>query len=86
MNKSVSELLFNGYRDPILEIKTAMDQEDEYDFDVFDEYEDYEDYEKHEDVVQTDDNDVPMDKFGWFYKVHNSLPILPLLLINHISA
>ena len=77
MKKSVGELLFSGYRDPILEIKTAMDEDDKYDFDIFDEYEDY---EKHKDVVQTDDNNVPMDKFGWFYKVHNSLPILSLLL------
>jgi len=65
VRKSVGELLFSGYRDPILEIKTAMDEDDEYDYDVFDEYEDY---EKQEYVEQTDDNNVPMDKFGWFYK------------------
>ena len=69
MSKSVDELLFSGYTDPILEIKTAMDAEDEYEYDMFEEYEDY---ETHEDGTEDDRNSVPMDKFGWFYKVHIS--------------
>ena len=44
INKTVGELLFDGYDDPVLEIGSSFDEEEKT---------------------------MPMEKFGWFYKVNN---------------
>ena len=41
INRTVGELLFDGYDDPVLEIGTSFE----------------------------DEETVPLEKFGWFYKV-----------------
>ena len=46
INKTIGELLFDGYDDPVLEIGSSFDEEE---------------------------MKLPMEKFGWFYKVSNSL-------------
>ena len=53
MKRSIGELLFDGYEDPVMDIGSSMDNEDEY----------------FEDEEEKDANKVPMDKFGWFYQV-----------------
>ena len=53
VQRSIGELLFEGYADTVMEIAESFDQEDEYDKD--------EDEDKEEKVK--------MDKFGWFYQV-----------------
>ena len=42
INKTIGELLFDGYDDPVLEIGASFDEEEKK---------------------------LPMEKFGWFYKV-----------------
>ena len=60
MRRTIGELLFDGYEDTVMEIGSSLggDEFEEYD----DELDDGE-----EDLEKT--NNVPMDKFGWFYKV-----------------
>ena len=58
VTRSIGELLFDGYEDTVMEIGSSLDSEDDY----FDD----EDYEVE---VDEDTNKIPMDKFGWFYKV-----------------
>ena len=43
MNKTVGELMFDGYEDPVMQMGAMTEEESE--------------------------SNVPMDKFGWFYKV-----------------
>ena len=59
MRRTIGELLFDGYEDTVMEIGSSLagDEFEEYD-DEMDEVENAEEVNK-----------VPMDKFGWFYKV-----------------
>ena len=59
VNKTIGELLFDGYEDPVLQI-ASFNEEEEDEFDMFGEEE-----EKNEPEPFA----IPMDKFGWFYKV-----------------
>ena len=54
INKTIGELLFDGYDDPVLEIGSSFDEEE---------------------------MKLPMEKFGWFYKVSNSIIGLKYLLM-----
>ena len=78
INKTIGELLFDGYDDEVIQIADDFvdyndDNHEEYDY--FEEY--YEEYddgyskakEKAKDKVKTEAK-IPMDKFGWFYKVN----------------
>merc|ERR1711892_285689 len=56
VKRSIGELLFDGYEDPVMDIGSSMDSDDDY----FEEEE--------EEDTEKDPNKVPMDKFGWFYK------------------
>ena len=58
--------MFDGYNDPILDIKTAIETNEQFDNDMFDDFYEYENYENHEDLSK---NTIPIDKFGWFYQV-----------------
>ena len=55
MNKTVGELLFDGYDDPILEIGASFDEEE---------------------------RTLPIDKFGWFYKVSHFCLVSDITQIN----
>ena len=59
MRRTIRELLFDGYEDTVMEIGSSLggDEFEEYDFEM-------DEVENAEEV-----NKVPMDKFGWFYKV-----------------
>ena len=78
VTKTVGELLFEGYADAVMEIGSSMNGETpgaEEEEDFFGEgfYEDENPEEVEEVIVDAmeDPNRVtmPMDKFGWFYKV-----------------
>ena len=60
MKRTIGELLFDGYEDTVMEIGSSLggDEFEEYDDELDDGEEDLENM-----------NNVPMDKFGWFYKV-----------------
>ena len=58
VKRTVGELLFDGYEDTVMDIGSSLDSDDDY----FEE-------EEYEDTEAQDPNKVPMDKFGWFYKV-----------------
>ena len=65
ITKSVDELLFAGYIDPIMEIGTQANEKEDYD--EFNFMEDSQEYE--EEYESREDNPITkMDKFGWFYK------------------
>jgi len=56
VNRTIAELLFDGYKDTVMEIGNSLAGDD------FDEYE--------EDFDSNDrDQDFSMDRFGWFYQV-----------------
>ena len=55
INRTVGELLFEGYEDPILEIGASFDEQE---------------------------RTLPMDRFGWFYKVSLSLLLCPHLALS----
>ena len=55
MKRTIGELLFDGYEDTVMDIGSSLDSDD--------------DYFEEKDEVEEDPNKVPMDKFGWFYKV-----------------
>ena len=59
VTRTIGELLFDGYEDTVMEIGSSLggDEFEEYD-DEMDEVENAEEVNK-----------MPMDKFGWFYKV-----------------
>ena len=57
MKKTIGELLFDGYEDTVMEIGSSLDGDEE----------DY--FEEEEGETKQESNKVPMDKFGWFYKV-----------------
>ena len=74
INKTIGELLFDGYEDEVIKIADSFvdynnDNHEEYDY--FDEnYEEYDDgYSKAKDEEKIEAK-IPMDKFGWFYKVN----------------
>ena len=55
MNRTIAELLFDGYKDTVMEIGNSLAGDD------FDEYEeDFDSNDTHQDVS--------MDRFGWFYQ------------------
>ena len=58
MRRTIREILFDGYEDTVMDIGSSLDSDDDY----FEEGE-------YEDDDEEDLNKVPMDKFGWFYKV-----------------
>ena len=55
MKRTIGELLFDGYEDTVMDIGSSLDSDD--------------DYFEEGDGAEEDPNKVPMDKFGWFYKV-----------------
>jgi len=58
VNKTIGELLFDGYEDPVLQI-ASLNEEEEDEFDMFGE---------EEEINEPEPFTIPMDKFGWFYK------------------
>ena len=59
MRRTIGELLFDGYEDTVMEIGSSLGG---------DEFEEY--YDEMDEVKNAEEvNKVPMDKFGWFYKV-----------------
>ena len=65
ITKSVDELLFAGYIDPIMEDGTQANEKEDYD--EFNFMEDSQEYE--EEYESREENPLAkMDKFGWFYK------------------
>ena len=64
MKRSIGELLFDGYEDPVMDIGSSLEDNEE----------DYFEYEDEEETEE-DPNKVPMDKFGWFYKVCSKIYI-----------
>ena len=92
INRTIGELLFDGYEDEVIKIAdNLVDYSDDNDdeFDYFHEYDDeYNDghIEKEEDEVKDEvrtESKIPMDKFGWFYKAcliscyHSLLTVCP---------
>ena len=63
MNKTIGELMFEGYDDPVLQIYSSFDSEEEDELDSF-----FDDEEGTTPVPAK----IPMDKFGWFYKAGRS--------------
>ena len=59
VNKTVGELMFEGYEDPVLQIYSSFGSDEEDEMDSF-----FEDEE-----TTPAPPKIPMDKFGWFYKV-----------------
>jgi len=59
VNKTIGELMFEGYDDPVLQIYSSFDSEEEDELDSF-----FDDEEGTTPVPAK----IPMDKFGWFYK------------------
>merc|ERR1711892_595849 len=60
VNKTIGELLFDGYEDAVMKMA-----------DSFDNYEAEESGDSDDEIVKSDKTEksqVPMDKFGWFYK------------------
>ena len=71
INKTIGELLFDGYDDEVMKVADAVQQSDnesmddfEFEYD-YDEYADEEKSQNNEKVITLP----PMDKFGWFYEV-----------------
>ena len=58
MKKTIGELLFEGYEDEVMEIGSSLDGDDDEEY-----------FDEEEEETKQDLNKVPMDKFGWFYKV-----------------
>ena len=77
ITKSVDELLFNGYIDPIMEMGAQTGKDEDYD-----EFDFMEDSQENEDEYESrEDNPMAkMDKFGWFYKAS----IFKLMISIHI--
>ena len=74
INKTIGELLFDGYDDEIIRIADNLDDcndDNHKEYEYFDEnYEEYYDgYSKAKDKEKIEAKS-PMDKFGWFYKVN----------------
>ena len=75
INKTVGELLFEGYEDTIMEIGSSLtgnvedDEDDEFYMEDYGEEHEEEEEEEEVDDSQDDENSVVLDKFGWFYKV-----------------
>lgn len=59
MNKTIGELMFEGYEDPVLQMYSTFENEEE---------EEQEDFWMEEKSTPAPAK-IPMDKFGWFYKV-----------------
>ena len=85
INKTIGELLFDGYEDEVIKIAdNLVDYSDDNDdeFDYFDEYDDeYDDGHIEEDEVIRTERKIPMDKFGWFYKACLISCYLSLLIV-----
>ena len=60
MNKTVGELMFEGYEDPVLQIYSSFGSDEEEEMDSF--------FMDGEETTPAPPK-IPMDKFGWFYKV-----------------
>ena len=73
MNRTIGELLFDGYEDTVMEIGSSMDSDDDY----FDD-------EEGEEEIEEDANKVPMDKFGWFYKVIRQYATVCMKVYSHL--
>jgi len=58
VNKTIGELMFEGYEDPVLQIYSSFEFDEEEDQDAF--------FEEEETTPAPPK--IPMDKFGWFYK------------------
>ena len=61
MKKTIGELLFEGYEDEVMEIGSSLDGDDDEEY-----------FDEEEEETKQDLNKVPMDKFGWFYKVRKN--------------
>ena len=62
VNKTVGELMFEGYEDPVLQMYSSFEFDEEEEEDAFW-------MEDEEEESTPTPPRIPMDKFGWFYKV-----------------
>ena len=81
INRTIGELLFDGYEDEVMKMAESFENvvnevEDDFEFEFDNEEEDATNQEQTQEGGK-----VPMDKFGWFYKVSvtftQSLEMLP---------
>ena len=76
VNRTIGELLFDGYEDAVMKMADSFDNYEAKEYEAYDEFE-FEDYEEEsgdsdDEIVKSEKKEkaqVPMDKFGWFYKV-----------------
>ena len=76
VNRNIGELLFDGYEDAVMKMADSFDNYEAKEYEAYDEFE-FEDYEEEsgdsdDEIVKSEKKEkaqVPMDKFGWFYKV-----------------
>ena len=61
VNKTVGELMFEGYEDPVLQMYSSFEFDEEEEEDAF--------WMEDEEESTPSPPKIPMDKFGWFYKV-----------------
>ena len=84
VKRTIGQLLFEGYADTVMEIGAAFTAEeeepaeggyeeeygdDDFEDDFFGEKEESEEVKEEVAEVKNTEMKVPMDKFGWFYKV-----------------
>ena len=87
VNKTIGELLFDGYEDAVMKMADSFDNYEAEEYEAYDEFE-FEEYaeesgDSDDEIVKSDKKEksqVPMDKFGWFYKVL-SVSINEMILI-----
>ena len=88
VKRTIGQLLFEGYADTVMEIGAAFTAEeeepaeggyeeeygdDDFEDDFFGEKEESEEVKEEVAEVKSTEMKVPMDKFGWFYKVGRTL-------------
>ena len=69
VNRTIGELLFDGYEDEVMKMAASFEnvvneEEDDFEFEFYNDEEDVT-IEEH----MKKESKAPMDKFGWFYKV-----------------
>ena len=67
VNRTIGELLFDGYEDEVMKLAESFENvvnEHDFEFEFDNEEEDVTSQEQTQ-----KESKVPMDKFGWFYKV-----------------
>jgi len=75
VNRTIGELLFDGYEDAVMKMADSFDNYEAEEYEAYDEFE-FEEYaeesgDSDDEIVKSDKKEksqVPMDKFGWFYK------------------